>query len=456
VRAAATLPFDTFRFTHRTISGRVVRLGYALRGKTAAEVDLEETIELPETLQPGAGAEDAGVHQALLGLHLAAGTSYWKTCVPPELEIENAALSEEDAAFWNRIYTEGLGEFFYRNQLDPTGRAAFPFSARPARSSPPAEPAAGPALVLWGGGKDSVVSHEVLAASGEPHDLLSIGRPEWAWIRRSAEVAGRPHHVVTRRLDPKLAAMNDAGALNGHVPVNAFLASAGALIAVLTGRKAVIASNEASASVGNAVWHGIDVNHQWSKSLEFERTFRAWLRRNLPGGPEYVSLLRPLTELRIVKAFATHSNYFDAVTSCNLNFRQSGAAARRFCLDCAKCVFVSLMARPWLDDDAYHALFGGDALADPGNLTIVEELLGLRGQKPFECVGTPEEVVAAIELAKTRGRHVPHGIMTAFAARLGSGVVDLDAVAARVMSRSDEHELTPARVAQLDAYLDRH
>jgi hypothetical protein len=456
VIARASLPFDTFRFTHRTISGRMVRLGYALRGASGAQVALEETLELPETLQPRNGAEDPRVGQALLGLHVAAGTSYWKTCIPPALEIEEAALSEEDAAFWSRVYTAGLGEFFYRNQLDPTGRASFPATSSRVRSSPAPRVAAGPALVLWGGGKDSVVSHEVLAAAGEAHDLLFIGRPEWAWIRRSAEVAGRPLHVVTRRLDPRLAEMNEAGALNGHVPVSAFLAAAGTLVAVLTDRTAVIASNEASASFGNAVWHGIDVNHQWSKSLEFERMFRGWLSRHLPGSPDYASLLRPLTELRIVKAFATHAGYFDAVTSCNLNFRQSGTVERRFCLACPKCVFVSLMARPWLDDGAYHALFGGDALADPANLTIVEELLGLRGHKPFECVGTPEEVVAAIDLAKTRGRTIPHGIMTAFASRVGRGDLDLDAVAARALSRSDDHELSPTRLAQLDAYLDRH
>jgi hypothetical protein len=301
-----------------------------------------------------------------------------------------------------------------------------------------------------------VVSHEVLKAAGESHELLSIGRREWEWVRRSATVAGGALHVVTRRLDAKLGEMNAAGALNGHVPVNAFLAFAGALVALLTARPAVIASNEASASFGNATWKGIDVNHQWSKSLAFERAIRAWLGRNVPGGPEYVSLLRPLSELRIMKAFATHPEYFDAVTSCNANFRQSGPAARRFCLSCPKCVFVSLMARPWLDDAAYHALFGGDPLADPANVTFVEELLGVRGTKPFECVGTPDETVAALHLARLAGRSIPHGVMTAFNRHLAAGLPDLDAVSAAALTFSPDHELSARRIAQLDDYLDRH
>ncbi len=453
-----TLRFASFSFTHRAIEGRRVRLGYALSGgDSGARVDFEETLDLPESLGPLVGADGPAVAAALLGAHLAAGASYWKVCIPRELSVEGASLSRDDARFWSEVYTLGLGEFFYRNGIDPTGRASFHaasgsgFPAAKARDAAP-----GPTLLLWGGGKDSVVSHEVLKAAGEAHELLSVGRPEWDWVRRSAAVAGRVLHVVSRRLDPKLHAMNAAGALNGHVPVNAILASVGTLVALLTSRPAVIASNEASASFGNTVWHGIDVNHQWSKSLEFERSVRAWLRRNLLGGPEYVSLLRPLSELRIMKAFVTHPEYFDAVTSCNANFGQSGRAARRFCLGCAKCVFVSLMARPWLDDAAYHALFGGDALADPANVTFVEELLGVRGTKPFECVGTPDETMAALHLARLAGRVIPHGVMTAFNGSVASRLPDLDAIAAAALTSSPDHELSARRIAQLDDYLRRH
>ena len=447
---------DRFAFTHRAIEGRRVRLGYALHSRDGVQVAFEETLELPSSLVPVAPADDPALLRALLGLHVAAGTSYWKTSIPRELVVEDAALSDDDAHFWTAVYTLGLGEFFYRNEIDPTGRASFHAAEGPARPAVAAAPAKGPTLLLWGGGKDSVVSHEILDAAGEAHELLSIGRTDWEWVKRSAAIAGRPLHVVSRRLDPKLLEMNAAGALNGHVPVNAILAAAGALVALLTGRPAVLASNEASASFGNASWHGIDVNHQWSKSLEFERSFRGWMKRNLHDGPEYVSLLRPLSELRIVKAFATHPHYFGAVTSCNANFKQSGPVARRFCLACPKCVFVSLMARPWLDDAAYHALFGGDALADPGNVTFVEELLGLRGTKPFECVGTPDETVAALYLALKQGRTIPHGIMTVFTGRVMPRYPDLDSVAARALAPSGDHELSGRRTAQLDDYLDKH
>jgi hypothetical protein len=114
------------------------------------------------------------------------------------------------------------------------------------------------------------------------------------------------------------------------------------------------------------------------------------------------------------------------------------------------------MARPWLDDNAYHAVFGGDALADTGNLTLVEQLLGVAGHKPFECVGTPEESVAAIYLARTRGRTIPHGVMTAFTSCAIARNADLESVVARALAPSTDHELSAARIKQLDDYLDRH
>lgn len=444
----------SFRLTGSALDGRTIRLGYALENAGISRIDLEETLELPESLGRLSGAGHPAVARALRGLHLAAGTSYWKTSIPPSIVLEEGALSDDDAAFWTEVYTLGLGEFFFRNEIDPRG--AVRFDGRSKDADPVEAPqAAGPALLLWGGGKDSAVSHRALRGSGERHELLTIGRPEWSWPARSAEVAGVPHHMVTRRIDPKLFELNAAGALNGHVPVNAFLAAAAWAIALLTGRSAVVASNESSACEGNTLWSGIDVNHQWSKSLEFERGFQGWTRRSVRGGPEYFSLVRPLTELAIVRAFAAHPEFFATVTSCNRNFLQSGPAASRWCLTCPKCVFVALMARPWLDDAAYHELLGGDPLSDPMNVDTLEELLGIARMKPFECVGTPEESIAAIHLARTAGRKLPHGTMTLFNRQVAARDLDPAAIAATALARSDLHALPARFLTVLDAYLAR-
>src|SRR6185436_5573198 len=82
VGAAGTSSFDRFTFTHRTIVGRLVRLGYALSSRAGARIAFEETFELPPSLGPLARADDPAIAHVLRGLHITAGTSYWKTFIP--------------------------------------------------------------------------------------------------------------------------------------------------------------------------------------------------------------------------------------------------------------------------------------------------------------------------------------------------------------------------------------
>lgn len=432
--------YARFAFTSRAIDWPTIRLGYALLDGEGPDVAFEETLEIPPALAtPSARVSD--VSRLLLGLHLVGGMSYWKTCCPARVEIGATALDEYDAALFSEIWREGLGEFFYTNDVDPSAAPQFAPTTSPGRTDrrDRGAEAAGPVLLLWGGGKDSAVSHEILEAGGEAHDLLVIGRRHWAAMAQSASVTGRPLHVVERSLDRALFEMNRAGALNGHVPLNAYLAFAGLLVARLTGRRAVVASNEASASVGSVTWRGIDVNHQWSKGLAFERSLRAWIDRGDGGPPTYFSLLRPLTELRIAKAFATHPRHFAATTSCNRNFAQEDRGAARWCGRCAKCVFVYLVMRPWLDDEAMTTIFGCDVLADLANLPVLERLSGLSGFKPFECVGTPDEAAAALYLASRAGRRLPPAIRDLWETTIRPRVGDPEALARSALALAGEH-----------------
>ena len=78
---------DRFRFTHRTVDGRKIRLGYALAGPSET-IAFEETLDIPDSLGPLAAGDDPAVVRALAALHLAGGTSYWKTCVPKHLAVD--------------------------------------------------------------------------------------------------------------------------------------------------------------------------------------------------------------------------------------------------------------------------------------------------------------------------------------------------------------------------------
>ena len=84
---------------------------------------------------PGAPFDKARVqsmHRVFFWTHIALGISYYKAFCPPEIEILSGMLTEAEAAFFNRFYLAGLGEFAVRNGLNLQGKIRFPFGSVPA------------------------------------------------------------------------------------------------------------------------------------------------------------------------------------------------------------------------------------------------------------------------------------------------------------------------------------
>ena len=81
-------------------------------------------------------------------------------------------------------------------------------------------------------------------------------------------------------------------------------------------------SNEHSASTPNLVRGALEINHQYSKSFEFEAALQKYIHTYISPDLEYFSLLRPLTEVAIAKRFAQHEQYHAIFRSCNTAFRQ--------------------------------------------------------------------------------------------------------------------------------------
>src|SRR5690606_28274228 len=106
--------------------------------------------------------------------HLVAGVSYYKAGVPGEIRVESTALDDATAAFLDALYRHGLGEFAYHNALDLRGRIRFP-SGGAARAAMPALGLPRRALVPVGGGKDSLVSVEILKRAGEDATAAWVG-----------------------------------------------------------------------------------------------------------------------------------------------------------------------------------------------------------------------------------------------------------------------------------------
>ena len=380
-------------------TGNVIRLHYAATGDDGPVYRFCEEIEIAAELD-----RSPLVDGLVRLLALAASLSYFKAFAPITFAVPSG-LTETERTFISQLITGGLGEFAIVNDLPTVLDPVIEAPAARAPDAPSVRPSGSRALVAVGGGKDSIVSIEALTSAGRDVGLFAIN-PRGP-IEATARVAGIGLERAARRIDPLLLRLNGEGAPNGHVPVTAINSLIALITAVATGYGTVVFSNEASASYGNQHWAGRDINHQWSKSSEFE----GLLRRSLPAGaPEYVSLLRAITEIRIARRFAEHTAYHAVFTSCNRAFRMSAAADATWCGDCPKCRFVFLILAPFISRDALLTIFGGrDLFADGGQTEGFLELLGVDGLfKPFECVGEPDECRVALDLVRGRDDWAGH------------------------------------------------
>ncbi|MBI3331698.1 hypothetical protein HYZ99_01940 [Candidatus Peregrinibacteria bacterium] len=440
--------YNTFIFEEHAFdpASGTISLHYSLDG----EIRFTETLIVP--MQGSSITESEELDRALFALHLAGGASYYKTCCPKQIELKSGSLTKKEADFWNAVYENGLGEFFFKNKLDFRGLISFPSSQRPAvsdkHSEKPKTKNQKRILIPVGGGKDSIVTIELLKAAGFDCTLLRMGHHPV--IDRIAEMAGLPLITVDRHLSPALFDLNAQGALNGHIPITAYLSFVSLIVAMLHDFDAVALSNERSANIGNVSYLGREINHQWSKSAEFERLLRTHLQQSIGTDIEIFSALRPFSELSIVERFTTYPQYFALATSCNKNWKilrdQStgfspsplgppkrtgsvragggGKGVGAWCGTCPKCAFVFSLYAAFLPKKELERIFGSNFFDRKELEPLYRELLGLQGFKPFECVGTPEETKAAFLLAHKRGDLEDTAVMKMFVKEILPGIND--------------------------------
>lgn len=345
----------------------------------------------------------------LNSLHLILGISYWKTYCPKKITITNLSLSERQAQFWNTVYTKGLGELFYKNSIDFRGLVKFPFGNPNVFATTLSQSER--AVVLLGAGKDSIVSGELLKVHHKDYAFFALNpTPIHEEIAHRFDLT---LYQMERKIDPTLLSLNHmSGVYNGHIPISAVWAFVGVFASLLYDFRYVVASNEESANYGNVSYLGTQINHQWSKSYEFEELFSNYMSDFLVKGITYFSLLRPFTELHITKSFTGYTKYFDVFTSCNTNFKITGNLKRGlWCGRCPKCAFVFLLLGAFLPKETVVSIFQKNLFADHALLPTYKALLGLEAVKPFECVGTPAESRFALWTVMERGTYEADAII---------------------------------------------
>ena len=333
--------------------------------------------------------------------------SYWKCLCPPKVVVKCGSLSDSQIDFWKKIYFNGLGEFFYINGIHATiedfleidclnvlmpeclsentqtikhsSNQAFTKAFK--QSSKQTD-----YLVPIGGGKDSVVTLELLSdfLAGGKRPVPLIMNPRGATIG-CIEAAGYSMEdvlVIHRSIHPLLLELNSQGCYT-------------LLASQLSGIPNIALSNESSANEATVADTG--VNHQYSKSLEFENDFRSYVAENVSPQYNYFSFLRPLSELQIAMLFSRYGKYHPVFRSCN-----AGSKEDIWCGRCAKCLFAYIILSPFIPPQQLDTIFGKNMLDDPAMLQFFNELTGHAETKPFECVGTIDEVNTALSMAVER------------------------------------------------------
>lgn len=325
--------------------------------------------------------------------------SYWKAACPARILIHCGQPPPKVLPFWTKLFRLGLSEFYFVNKIAPN--EALPeiaFEGPEISMARPSSTSGG--LILCAGGKDSAVSLELLK-SVDHHRAFCLNPTPAALA--TIERAGYERPLVVRRyIDPELLRLNAAGYLNGHTPFSAYLAFLSSLAAYSNGLAYVIASNEKSANEPNTTQGDLVVNHQYSKTFEFETDFRKYGSEFLTDSVSYFSFLRPLNELQIARLFARFPDQHDVFRSCN-----RAQATNSWCGECPKCAFVFAALVPFLGLDKTCKIFGQNLFDKQIILEHLQALAGETGHKPLECVGTYEETRWALSAAGIRSGSRP-------------------------------------------------
>lgn len=383
-----TFVYEGFSIVNNLESEIKIKYKFTIEGLTSFEPEikiLKKNLDINEKLIQN--CNNAIFHIGLIEL-----ISYWKCTCSPNVIIKAGYLNNEQIDWFKKLYFYGLGELFFTNGIHTNINDFMNIRCESTKVYEDYSNEKNDGyLIPIGGGKDSCVTLECLKNQKDNYCLIINPKPV---TLECARVAGYDENrivEVKRTIDSRLLDLNKQGFINGHTPFSSLLAFLSYFIADIIGKKYVALSNESSANESNV--QGEKINHQYSKSFEFENDFRKYYNKYLKRNVEYFSFLRPLNELQIAMAFSKFEKYHTIFKSCNVG---SKGAEWKWCCNCPKCLFVYIILSPFLYKQRLINIFGEDLFKREDLLKTFVELTGNGETKPFECVGTYEEVCFAL------------------------------------------------------------
>lgn len=365
--------------------------------------------------------------------------SYWKLVCAPKIKIQAGHLTRTQVSWWQKLLVNGMGEYFYKNSIDFTKSDFVHWDIDSPRAFPSSRITVSDTfLVLQSGGKDSLLVQRILA---EQQKHISLFHEQTAFENTGFLPVDNVQIVAVRHLDPLLLKLNHQGYLNGHVPYSAYLAFLSLLVSAVTQSKYIVAGNEKSTEEPNVKMGPRSVNHQYSKTYEFEADFRKYVTDFLTPDISYFSLLKPLYELQIAYLVAQDPESVSRFTSCN-RYKSSG----KWCGKCPKCLSIFLLFSPFCRVDQMVGIFGTNLLEKETLLPLFTSIVDPAKTKPFECVATFTENQVAAYLLMTlylKSQHPLPVLLKYFQKHLFPKRSDWDALANTLLNQYDKRNFLP-------------
>ena len=386
------------------IKGKDFHLSFCFKN---GEIDYNPTVVIKDI--PERNIDKRIIDNLVFHLGMVELLSYWKATCSPKIIVRAGAIDKKQINWFKDLLINGMGQFFYENKIDFTkpdfvkiiseGKSAFKMGKVTKNGI----------LIPIGGGKDSAVTLELMKKFKKDVDCFVLNNN--LNTQEMFEASGYKHIILAeRKIEDKLLQLNRKGYLNGHTPFVAYLSFLTVLVSVLFNKKYISFSNEDSSNEGNVKWLGYEINHQYSKTHDFEGKFRKYCVDYLVDSLEYFSILRLMYEIQIARIFSYMKNYFPVFLSCNeAQKTYSGTKKKtgKWCGKCSKCLFVYMILYPFLSKDDLLSIFNEDLFSKKELLPILKELIGEKTVKPFECVGTRKEALVALYLGYKKNPERP-------------------------------------------------
>ena len=387
-------------------------------------VDFEEIIDFRnDNINPTKDINSKIINNYLFNIHLALWISYYKIYPTEELIIESWYLNKDQIKFWKKFYLNWLWEFFIKNDINPKNIIIFVNKmnkcisediqksnlidindnelSQKKDSSKNINNSNNESLLLLWWWKDSIVSYNFI--KDIDYDVFVFGKLDNIKINTS-NVMWKIPLLVKRKLSKNLIKLNSLWYYNWHVPITWIIAFVSSFFCYLYDYKNIILSNEKSSNEENIIWKWIKINHQYSKSFEFEKDFSNYLKKYISNDIKYFSILRWMYEYKIAELFSKQNEFFDNFSSCNNNFKIVWKDNRLgnnkiWCCSCEKCCFVFLILSNFLNISKLIYIFWENLFLRKDLVIIFNDLIWFWKNKPFECVWTTEESLFSLNNA---------------------------------------------------------